>query len=187
MNEMYDVVIVGAGPSGSTTAYYLAKQGFKVLLLDKFNFPRDKTCGDGLTPRAIHILEDMGLLDTLLEVGYRTSKLEIISTKGDSVSALLPKKEGLQDYLLIVPRLILDNIILERALASGASFQAPVRVTGIEQENNSMLVKGEQGAKTITFSSTHGHSCYGCKHKVTAQYWLAQEDAANGFSRSNLL
>ncbi|HYX49390.1 MAG TPA: FAD-dependent oxidoreductase, partial [Ktedonobacteraceae bacterium] len=68
MSEIFDVVVVGAGPSGSTTAYYLAKQGFKVLLVDKFNFPRDKTCGDGLTPRALHILDDMGLLDTLLKV-----------------------------------------------------------------------------------------------------------------------
>jgi len=151
MNEMYDVVIVGAGPSGSTTAYYLAKQGFKVLLLDKFNFPRDKTCGDGLTPRALHILEDMGLLDTLLEVGYRSYRLELISTKGDSVSAQFPKKESLQGYLLVVPRLILDNIILERALASGAHFQAPIRVKYIEHENNVVLVKGEQGTKVITF------------------------------------
>ena len=53
MQEMYDVVIVGAGPGGSATAHYLAREGFNVLLLDKFNFPRDKTCGDGLTPRAI--------------------------------------------------------------------------------------------------------------------------------------
>jgi len=151
MSAIYDVVIVGAGPSGSTTAYYLAKQGFNVLLLDKFNFPRDKTCGDGLTPRALHILDDMGLLDTLFQVGYRSYKLELISTKGVAASALLPKKENMCDYLLVVPRLILDNIILERALTSGAHFQAPIRVTGIEQENNSILVKGEQGAKTITF------------------------------------
>ncbi|HXZ06141.1 MAG TPA: FAD-dependent oxidoreductase, partial [Ktedonobacteraceae bacterium] len=108
MSEIYDVVIVGAGPSGSTTAYYLAKQGFNVLLLDKFNFPRDKTCGDGLTPRALHILDDMDLLDTLSKVGYRSNKLELISTKGDTASALLPKKENMCDFLLIVPRLILD-------------------------------------------------------------------------------
>jgi flavin-dependent dehydrogenase len=58
----------------------------------------------------------------------------------------------MSDYLLVVPRLILDNIILERALTSGAHFQAPIRVTGIEQENTSnMLVKCKQGAKTITF------------------------------------
>ncbi len=151
MSEIYDVVIVGAGPSGSTTAYYLAKEGFNVLLVDKFNFPRDKTCGDGLTPRALQILDDMGILDTLNKVGYRSNKLELISPKGQVASAPLPKKENLCDYLLIVPRLILDNIILERAMSSGANFQAPIRVTGIEQENNIMLIKGEQRAKAITF------------------------------------
>jgi geranylgeranyl reductase family protein len=151
MNEIYDVVIVGAGPSGSTTAHYLAREGFNVLLLDKFNFPRDKTCGDGLTPRALHILDDMGILDTVNQVGYRSNKLELISPKGHTASALFPKNENLCDYLLVVPRLILDNIILERALTSGANFQAPVRVTGIEQEGNTMLIKGEQRAKAITF------------------------------------
>jgi len=151
MSEIYDVAIVGAGPSGSTTAYYLAKQGFNVLLLDKFNFPRDKTCGDGLTPRALHILDDMGLLDIVHQVGYRSHKLELISPKGDAASSLLPKKENMCDYLLVVPRIILDNIILERAVTSGAHFQAPVRVMGIEQENNSMLVNCEQGAKTIIY------------------------------------
>jgi menaquinone-9 beta-reductase len=151
MSEIYDVAIVGAGPSGSTTAYYLAKQGFNVLLLDKFNFPRDKTCGDGLTPRALHILDDMGLLDTLHQVGYRSYKLELISAKGDIASALLPKKENMCDYLLVVPRLILDNIMLEHALKSGAHLQVPVRVIGLEQENNCMIIKGEQGTETNMF------------------------------------
>src|SRR5215472_677489 len=125
MQEMYDAVIVGAGPGGSATAYYLAKEGFNVLLLDKFNFPRDKTCGDALTPRALQILEDMGLLDSLLKVGYRSHQLELISTKGEIASAPFPKSDSMCDYLLVVPRLILDNIILESALTSGASFQAP--------------------------------------------------------------
>lgn len=151
MSEIYDAVIVGAGPSGSTTAYYLAKEGFNVLLLDKFNFPRDKTCGDGLTPRALHILDDMGILDAVNQVGQRSNKLELISPKGHIASSLLPKKENLCDYLIVLPRLILDNIIFERAIASGANFQAPVRVTGIEQEGKTVLVKGEQRAKAITF------------------------------------
>src|SRR5436190_14623832 len=140
MSEIYDVVIVGAGPSGSTTAHYLAKEGFNVLLVDKFNFPRDKTCGDGLTPRALQILDDMGILDTVNQVGYRSNKLELISPKGQIASAPLPKKENLCDYLLVISRLILDNIILERAMASGANFQAPVRVTGVEQEGDTMLI-----------------------------------------------
>src|SRR6266487_2276774 len=151
MSEIYDVVIVGAGPSGSTTAYYLAKEGFNVLLVDKFNFPRDKTCGDGLTPRALQILDEMGILDKVNQAGHRLDKLELISPKGHRAIALFPKKENMCDYVLVVPRLILDNIILERALTSGASFQAPVRVTSIEQEKNTVLVKGEQGAKPITF------------------------------------
>ncbi len=151
MSEIYDAVIIGAGPSGSTTAHYLAKEGFNVLLLDKFNFPRDKTCGDGLTPRALQILDDMGILDTINQVGYRSNKLELISPKGHTATAPLPKKENLCDYLLVIPRLILDNIILERAMASGANFQAPVRVMGVEQEGDTMFIKGEQGAKTITF------------------------------------
>ena len=69
MKDMYDVAIVGAGPGGSAAAYYLAKGGLDVLLLDKFNFPRDKTCGDALTPRALRVLDEMGILDDLLRVG----------------------------------------------------------------------------------------------------------------------
>jgi flavin-dependent dehydrogenase len=57
MTDQHDVVIVGAGPGGSAAAHYLAKHGLDVLLLDKANFPRDKTCGDGLTDR-VHLRFD---------------------------------------------------------------------------------------------------------------------------------
>ena len=58
-----DVVIVGAGPAGSAAAYFLAESGHDVLLIDKETFPRDKTCGDGLTPRAVKALESLGLYE----------------------------------------------------------------------------------------------------------------------------
>ncbi|PSC69140.1 CMF receptor CMFR1 [Micractinium conductrix] len=61
----YDVIIVGAGPSGSVCGYYLAKGGAKVALLDKEHFPRDKICGDAVCTPAIHILNDMGVIDEL--------------------------------------------------------------------------------------------------------------------------
>src|SRR5947209_9737494 len=120
MKDIYDVVIVGAGPGGSAAAHYLSLQGFKVLLLDKFSFPRDKTCGDGLTPRALRVLDEMGILDELLHVGYRLNEVELTAPKGYSVVAPMPKKDGRTDYVLIVPRLILDNVILQRSLTSGA-------------------------------------------------------------------
>ncbi len=55
-----DVIVVGAGPAGSSTAYFLAQAGHHVLLLDRADFPRDKTCGDGLSPRALRVLGLMG-------------------------------------------------------------------------------------------------------------------------------
>ena len=63
--HVHDVVVVGAGPSGSSCAYWLADAGWDVVVVEKKVFPREKTCGDGLTPRAVRQLADMGLEDAL--------------------------------------------------------------------------------------------------------------------------
>src|SRR5215471_3869527 len=110
MQEMYDAVIVGAGPGGSATAYYLAREGFNVLLLDKFNFPRDKTCGDGLTPRALRVLDDMGILTAVEQAGHRLDRVEFVAPKGHVAAAAItksPKKEQSCDHLLVAPRFVL--------------------------------------------------------------------------------
>lgn len=65
--EHYDVVVVGAGPAGTTLAYYLTKLDRKVLLLEKKAFPRDKICGDALVKTAIEIVKDMGVFDKLMK------------------------------------------------------------------------------------------------------------------------
>jgi predicted NAD/FAD-dependent oxidoreductase len=65
-----DVAVVGAGPGGSAAAYWLARSGADVLLVDKAHFPRSKPCGDGLTPRAVELLESMGLGDSILKRGW---------------------------------------------------------------------------------------------------------------------
>src|SRR5262245_39632435 len=56
-----DVLVVGAGPAGAATAYWLARAGHDVVAVERKVFPREKTCGDGLTPRAVRQLLDMGL------------------------------------------------------------------------------------------------------------------------------
>ena len=76
-SDFYDVVIVGAGPGGSTTAYYLAKEGKKVLLLEKKKFPRDKICGDAICKLAIEILIDMGVYEGLV----REKKARVVSDR----------------------------------------------------------------------------------------------------------
>ena len=67
-----DVVVVGAGPSGSATAHHLARRGRRVLLLEKTGFPREKVCGDGLTPRAGAALAGLGV-DTDATAGWAQS------------------------------------------------------------------------------------------------------------------
>ena len=62
----HDVVVVGGGPSGAATALWLAKAGWDVAVVERKTFPRPKTCGDGLTPRAVRQLEDMGLGSALV-------------------------------------------------------------------------------------------------------------------------
>ncbi|MCH7663525.1 MAG: FAD-dependent oxidoreductase, partial [Chloroflexi bacterium] len=68
----FDVIVVGAGPGGACSAYFLSKNGANVLLLDKANFPRDKTCGDALSPRALIVLRKMGVLREVEDTGYLT-------------------------------------------------------------------------------------------------------------------
>ena len=152
METIYDVVIVGAGPGGSATAYYLAREGLGVLLLDKADFPRDKTCGDGLTPRALAILDDMGLLDHLVEVGCRITGMEIYGPNGQSIAAPIPASNGRPGYMLVVPRLALDNTLREHALARGAQFEPRVHVTDVKAQGDSVLVSGERSGQPVSFT-----------------------------------
>src|SRR5450631_1151530 len=71
--EEADVIVVGAGPAGSATAYYLANAGLDVLLLEKATFPREKVCGDGLTPRGVRALLGMGVTPDPKD-GWRENK-----------------------------------------------------------------------------------------------------------------
>ena len=72
MNDA-DVIVVGAGPGGSSAAFHLARHGLRVLLLEKSEFPREKVCGDGLTPRAVKQLVKMGI-DTSEKAGWMRHK-----------------------------------------------------------------------------------------------------------------
>ena len=99
----FDAVIVGAGPSGSTTAFYLCKAGAKVALLDKEKFPRDKFCGDAVCTPAIRVLEDMGVMQELKdanEVKFADNG-GFVSPSGLSYIGRLPRNRTLLLWLKV--------------------------------------------------------------------------------------
>lgn len=131
MEKAYDVVVVGAGPGGSSAAYYLADNGYSVLLLDKETFPREKVCGDGIAPRAVHSLYRMGLRGELEGRFKRTRGIRFYATRGGMTEVLYPMGSRYPDHGYVVPRRDLDLILLRRAESAGAEFVGGCRVTGL--------------------------------------------------------
>ena len=129
--SQYDVVVVGAGPAGSAASYFLSKGGLKVALLDKFDFPRDKTCGDGLTPRAVKVLEIMGVLPQIEPHAYHCSGITLRYSDSITYRLELSHLENLPRQILILPRLSLDDILRQHAVASGAVFMPRSHVAGL--------------------------------------------------------
>jgi menaquinone-9 beta-reductase len=151
MGNICDVIVVGAGPGGSTAAYYLAGQGLDVLLLDKAAFPRDKTCGDGLCPRALPILADMGILADVFRAGCRLDTLKLVAPNGRAVIVPIPSMASAPEHTVIIPRFILDNLMLERAISAGAHFQGEAHVTDLSAQSDGVSVTAEQAGDPFEY------------------------------------
>ncbi|MCO1618541.1 geranylgeranyl reductase family protein [Micromonospora sp. CPM1] len=124
-----DVIVVGAGPGGSATAYHLARHGVRVLLLEKTEFPREKVCGDGLTPRAVRQLIRMGV-DTSPEAGWLHNKGLRVIGGGVRLELDWPDLASFPNYGLVRTRLDFDDLLAQRAVAAGAKLQTSVNVLG---------------------------------------------------------
>ncbi|MEU5530022.1 geranylgeranyl reductase family protein [Micromonospora chersina] len=124
-----DVIVVGAGPGGSATAYHLARHGVRVLLLEKTEFPREKVCGDGLTPRAVRQLIRMGV-DTSPEAGWLHNKGLRVIGGGIRLELDWPDLASFPNYGLVRTRLDFDDLLAQRAVAAGAKLRTSVNVLG---------------------------------------------------------
>jgi len=126
-----DVLVVGAGPAGSAAAAWSARLGADVVLADAATFPRDKTCGDGLTPRAIAELDRLGLGDWVRTHGTNRG----LRAAGFGQELLLPWPGGsLPDHGSAVPRTELDDRIRREALDSGAIPLDHARAVDVERD-----------------------------------------------------
>jgi geranylgeranyl reductase family protein len=136
-----DVIIVGAGPAGAATAHRLAAAGRDVLLLEKAQFPRDKVCGDGLTPRAVKSLITMGV-DISPEKGWaRNNGLRIIAN-GRTYELPWPELERFPSYGLVRARMELDEILARHAAAAGARLQELSKVVEPVRDERTGRVEG---------------------------------------------
>ncbi|SIO90462.1 geranylgeranyl reductase family protein [Nocardiopsis sp. JB363] len=135
-----DVIIVGAGPAGATTAYYLAQAGLDVLLLEKTSFPREKVCGDGLTPRAVKQLTSMGI--TFEDEGWiKNHGLRIVGA-GVRLELPWPDLAAYPGYGLVRTRYDFDQILVERAVGAGAKLLERTNVTGPIMDERSNRIVG---------------------------------------------
>jgi len=115
-----DVLVVGGGPAGAAAAYWLARHGHAVTIIEKKRFPRDKTCGDGLTPRAVKQLGDMGLAGEL-ERFHRYHGLRATGA-GRELELFWPEHPIYPNYGYVVRRRDLDQVVAENAVAAGATL-----------------------------------------------------------------
>lgn len=127
--ETADVIVVGAGPGGSSTAAYLAAHGLDVLLLEKASFPRDKICGDGLTPRAVRELISLGVPTRQEDGWHRTKGLRMLGG-GVRMELDWPGNETFPPYGLVRKRMDLDEILARHAESRGARLHERTNVSG---------------------------------------------------------
>jgi geranylgeranyl reductase family protein len=146
-NTIFDVVIVGAGPSGSACAYWLAKAGWSVCLVEKKTFPREKTCGDGLTPRSVYQLQEMGLEREVARHGHRYNGLRAFGF-GATLAMNWPEHPKFPNYGYTITRFNLDGLVAEHARAKGATLLNGVEVVDLLEPSDAPG-HGLKGAKGV--------------------------------------
>jgi geranylgeranyl reductase family protein len=120
VSDAYDALVIGGGPGGAATAFHLASGGARVLLCEKQRYPRDKVCGDGLTPRAVRALDHMGLRQEYQDWS-RSAGLKVHGG-GHVIELPWPELEDFPSFGLARPRTDLDQLLARTAAKAGADL-----------------------------------------------------------------
>ncbi len=173
--ERADVVVVGAGPGGATTAAYLAGRGREVVVLDKDTFPRDKVCGDGLTPRVVRELISLGLVDEAhgRVDGWATQRGLRIHGGRTVMELDWPELDDWPSWGATATRRVFDEALARHAARTGARVVHGVNVTGpLWQDASASRVRG------VTFRREDGST-----GRVLAPVVIAADGASGAFAR----
>lgn len=153
--DRYDVIVVGAGPAGSTLAWKLACEGVNTIVLDGASFPREKVCGDYVEPRGLRLLDKMGCLPTL----EARSPLPIMYTSiyVDFKKCFIGKipfygvNKDLPAHGYVVPRKVLDEVMLKTAIAAGATAHQETYVTDFRNTRNGVAIEALHHGKRVVY------------------------------------
>ncbi|MEM0267809.1 MAG: geranylgeranyl reductase family protein [Candidatus Korarchaeum sp.] len=153
---MWDVVVIGAGPSGSTSAYLSAKKGYRTLILDMRDLPRHKTCGGGVTWRAYEFLKSLGISVHSFEAYHKD-----VLIRGFGEEVRVSSDSG-EFAIATVERERFDKELLDEAVSQGAEFRR-LRITRVVQKEDRVelsgtgiqarYVIGAEGAYSLTANS----------------------------------
>ena len=175
-----DVIVVGAGPSGATTAFYLAQSGLDVLLLEKSRFPREKVCGDGLTPRAVKTLVGMGISVSEQDGWVRNKGLRVIGA-GKRLELPWPELTSYPGYGLVRTRHDMDETLARRAQQAGARLHEGVTVTApVRSERTGritgVVAKAADGGQDRTYRARVVVAADGNSSRLSVSMGLRKRD-----------
>ncbi|MCW2495479.1 geranylgeranyl reductase family protein [Jatrophihabitans sp.] len=173
-----DVIVVGAGPSGSSAAYWLATAGLDVLLLEKTSFPREKVCGDGLTPRGTRALIEMGI-DVSEKAGWLHNKGLRVIGGGQRLQLDWPDLTSFPPYGLVRPRADLDALVAQQAVKAGARLheQTTVTETIVDRTGRVTGVKGRNADKApVEYRAPLVLTCEGVSGKLAQSLGVHRND-----------
>lgn len=133
-----DVIIVGAGPAGTTAALFLNKLGYEVLLIDKKDFPRSKICGDAIAPGTIDIIKELGILEKYNNLKkQKINQFKIISPNGSTWHNPFHPKPGFE-IMSIIKRIDFDDFLFKEAMNRGVQFKK-AEAKGLLKENDRII------------------------------------------------
>lgn len=176
-DHVHDVLVIGGGPSGSSCAYWLAEAGWDVAVVEKKELPREKTCGDGLTPRAVRQLADMGLEDAMTGA-HRYGGLRSVAF-GRTIELRWPEVPGFPTYGYTITRHDLDALVAERASKAGATV-----LQGTEALEPLAPVVSENGALAGCGGALVSSKAATSPAELRARYVVVADGANSRFGRA---
>jgi geranylgeranyl reductase family protein len=174
MIESREIVVVGGGPAGATAALLLQRAGHDVLLIDEARFPRDKICGEALSPGAWRVLESLGATADIARVGtHALAGMTLVAPNGASFSG---RYDGGHSFAHSIERHLLDELLLGRARREGVEVREGVRLVALRREAGAVAgVDCEQAGRRQSIAARLVIGADGRRSRVARSLGLLRE------------